>query len=100
MTESNYTLEADEPMYVRTSFNEKIETENQRIDSGDGLEYDQHYYWITSTDRDEVLKVDNFMEAEQIIKLLADGTFESFEEVTEDEEYEVVTEIRSERPPY
>lgn len=96
MTE--YRLECDEPFYVRTTFNEEMEQENREIDSSDGLQHDKHYYWITSTERDDVLKVDSFMDGEDIIQKLRDREYKNFEEAQEDNEH--ISEIQGTRPPY
>jgi len=54
------------------------------------------YYWIESTDREEVLKVMDFQQGEEVIKKLGEGLLESFEEVEERYDY---AEIRERRPP-
>ena len=95
---TTYKLECDEPFYVRTTFNEQMEQVKREVDSSEGLQHDQHYYWITSTERDDVLVVDSFGDGEYVLEGLREGEYIDFEEATDDNPH--TTRIRKQRPPY
>jgi exonuclease VII large subunit len=71
-----YSLECDEPHYVRSTYNEEMEQLSRSIDTGDVLDACERFYWITSDDREEVLAVDDFMHGEKVITRLQNGAYE------------------------
>ncbi|WP_139175286.1 hypothetical protein [Haloarcula vallismortis] len=91
-------MECDEPHYVRATYNEEMEQVERSISTADGLEPCEKYYWIKSDDREDVLAVDNFMEAEKILIGLKEGEYEDFEQAVE--EHSAVAEIQENRPPF
>jgi len=94
----SYTLECDEPMYVRTKFNEEMERVEERPESSSGLDMNNFWYWIESDDSEKVLSVNGFMEAERILLQLSDGELEDLQDAHE--ENKDLTELREDRPPY
>ena len=92
-----YQLKTDETHWVERTFNENMERANERVTDI----YDDHegYYWIRAIgedSRDEVLKVMDFPQGEEILTRLHTGEIESLEEAEQQYEY---AEIREERPP-
>lgn len=92
----SYKFHADEQVWQETVFDEEMDCINGGRTT-DIVDNSEGYFWITSTDRDEVLKVMDFPQGEDIITDLREGNLDSFEEVTGSYEY---TEIMEERPPY
>lgn len=93
-----YRLQCDEPHYVRSTYNEEMEQTERSIDTADGLEACEKYYWITSTEREDVLAVDDFMQGEKVITGLEHGTYDSLEEAHEDNPH--TTKIQEDKPPF
>lgn len=89
-----YFLHCDEPHWVETVWDSSMETNDREIT--DIMDDQISYYWITSDEREEVLKVMDFVQGEEVVKALAEGDLEDFEDAVENYEY---TEIRDERPP-
>lgn len=96
----SYKLKCDEPSYVVTTFNEEMEIVNENNKGSEGLEMCEKYYWITHTDREDVLAIDSFMEAEKImLKLMSeDEEINSFEDA--EKQFEHTAQIQNDRPPY
>jgi len=90
-----YKLHTDNPYWVKATFNEEMEKLKQEV--GDIYEDQVGYYWITSTEREELLKVADFIDGEDIItELTSDEGVNTFEEAVEKYQY---AEIQEERPP-
>lgn len=92
----SYKFHSDEKVWQVSVFDEEMTLQNGG-ETTDMVEDAEGYYWITSTERDEVLKVSDFAQGEEIVKKLGNGDLNSFEEATGKHEY---TEIRDVRPPY
>jgi len=93
----SYRLHLDQKYWQEATYDEEMKCVDVRTtdivnDGSDG------YYWITSSDREEVLAVDNFMEAEEIIIQLRKEEIEDLEHA--EMEYPDVAEVKAERPPY
>ena len=88
----------DEPHYVESAYNEEMEQVEREIAGSEGLEMCESYYWIEAENRDDVLKVDNFVEAEELMKEFREGNLDDFEHA--EQEYPHTAQIRSTRPPY
>jgi len=94
MTE--YFLHCDEPHWVTTVWNEEMTELNEDREITDIMEDTVCYYWIKASDREDVLKVNDFIMGEEVIKKLSEGTLESFEDAEKQYEY---AEIKNVRPP-
>jgi hypothetical protein len=95
---SKYTLYCDEPHYVLVTYNGKMTQIDREVKSSDGLMSNDFYYWITSTDRDDVLVAEDFVAGEDAITGLDGGEFESFEDAVDKMKGRV--ELREERPRF
>ena len=80
MTE--YRLVSEEPVWEEHVYNEDIVLESTR--NNGVVEYEDKYQWIEANDRDQVLKLKDFPQGEEIIQKLTDGTYENLEEAEED----------------
>jgi len=80
MTE--YKLISEEPVWEEHVYNEDIVLESTR--NNGVVEYEDKYQWIEANDRDQVLKLKDFPQGEEIIQKLDDGTYENLEEAEED----------------
>jgi len=80
MTE--YRLISEEPVWEEHVYNEDIVLETTR--NNGVVEYEDKYQWIEANDRDQVLKLKDFPQGEEIIQKLDDGTYENLEEAEED----------------
>jgi len=80
MTE--YKLISEEPVWEEHVYNEDIVLETTR--NNGVVEYEDKYQWIEANDRDQVLKLKDFPQGEEIIQKLDDGTYENLEEAEED----------------
>lgn len=87
-----YTLECDEPHYVRTRFTEDGTLTSRDVDTEGKIDDKPAYYWITSTEKEEVLALNNISEAEKILKRLREG--ESFKDIAEDKDAAQIQERR------
>lgn len=92
-----YKLHVDNKMWVEGVYNEEME--KLRSDVGSIVDDHAGFYWITSTEREEILKVGNFIDGEDIITELnseAEDEVDNFEEAVDKYNH---TEIQDERPP-
>lgn len=96
---SEYKLKADEPVFQTTIYNEDMEIVDRGRETGEGLMSIPCYYWIESNERDVILKLPNFVVAEEVMDGLTTGEYDSFEEAVADREAENL-EIQDDRPPY
>lgn len=95
----SYVLVSDSPYWVESDWvydeekEELVDTDREITDI-----VDDHisYYWIYSDDRDEVLKVMDFVQGEEIVKRLENGELDDLEHAETEYEY---AEVRDERPP-
>lgn len=93
-----YRLHSDEKVWQETTYDEEMKCLNGgRVT--DIADDEVSYHWITAIgedERDEVLKVSDFVQGEEVVKKLGNGDLEDFEEAEEQYEY---AKIRDERPP-
>jgi len=89
-----YRLISDNQMWVEKTYNEEMEKVNEEVT--DIVDDKVGYYWIEASGRDEVLKVMDFIQGEEVLKKLVNGDLEDFEEAEQQYEY---AKIRDERPP-
>jgi len=89
-----YKFHSVEKVWQKTVYDEEMEVTDGV--TTDFVDDEVGYYWITSEDRDDVLKVMDFCQGEDIITELKEGNLEDFEDAVENYEY---TEIRKNRPP-
>jgi len=91
----SYFLNCDEPHWVLTVWNSDMEETDDR-EVREPVDDEISYYWIESEERDEVLKVMDFIQGEEIVKKLGNNDLEDFENAEMEYEY---AEIREKRPP-
>lgn len=90
----SYKLEVDARYWVRTSYNHELMPDSREI--SDMVEGGDNYYWIVSSDRDDVLVVPDFSRGEQLIQKLTKDQSYTFERAESKFEY---VEVSGERPP-
>jgi len=80
MTE--YKLISEEPVWEEHVYDEDMVLESTR--NNGVVELKERYQWIEANDRDQVLKLKDFPQGEEIIQKLSDGTYENLEEAEKD----------------
>lgn len=94
-----YFLKCDEPVYYRTDYiwtEGGLEPDEAYVGGAEGLDGMEKFYWITSTERDKVLRIPDIMTGEKVLQKLSENQDYKFEDVVEEEDY---PEIQEKRPP-